>query len=163
MVLIYETENFTVKSKDENPHVTREDGGHIKIFPKDKYVNRQELPPKLAIELMKITVLVGEAMANALSKRGIDIGRINYQDNGNWNAVKPNDSFLSVHLYGRAKSAKIQKYGQALYLPRKEDEPEFYAKNKPLNKGDIIEIKKEITKLLKTKKKYSNIEWRLPK
>ncbi len=83
MALIYSTENFIVEAPDK-PHIARTDGGHINIYPKIKLVDRTQLSPKLATELMRLTIVAGEAMTTVLNKRGIDIGRINYQDNGNW-------------------------------------------------------------------------------
>ena len=89
MALIYETNNFIVESYEPNPHITRTDGGHIKISPKLKVVDRQALTPKLSIELEWITSLIGESMKIGLNNNGIDLERINYQDNGNWSVFKP--------------------------------------------------------------------------
>ena len=159
MALIFETENFFVDAFDK-PHVDRDDGGHITIAPKMRVPDRQHLPPKLAIQLIKLTCLVGEAMAIAMNKRGVDIGRINYQDNGNWLVFEPEGPYLLYHLYGRAKSAKYQKYGEAVYMPLREKNPEYYSKFKSLKEGDVIEIRKEIERLLKTEK-YKDSNWGL--
>ena len=155
MNLIYETSNFTVEAV-QLPLVTRLDGGHISISPKNRLDNRTLLTPKLAIEQMYLTMLIGEAMTIGLNNRGIDIGRINYQDNGNWGVFKPEGPFLHVHLYGRAKSAKIHKYGEACNFPFRETG--FYNDFEPINAEDIIEIKKEINILLETEK-YSFHNW----
>ena len=154
-----ETQNFTVEAMD-TPFVDRDDGGHIKITPKIKVLNRQLLSPKLAIEFMKLSVLVGEAFATAMNKRGVDIGRINYQDMGNWAVHTPEGPHVHNHLFGRAKSAKIQKYDEFCYLPPRSKNPEFYANLKPLNNGDIAEIKNEIDNLLQTEK-YKDATWGL--
>ena len=159
MALVYETDDFVVVAP-EKPHVTRTDGGHIKIRPKKRTLDRQAITPKQAVELMRLTVLVGEAMTKAMNKRGVDIGRINYQDNGNWTVFKPEGSYLHIHLYGRAKSAKIQKYGQACYFPHRQEKPEFYEQNQALTAEDIEEIKKQIALLLK-KEKYKASIWSL--
>jgi diadenosine tetraphosphate (Ap4A) HIT family hydrolase len=159
MVVIYETEDFEVEVYD-NPHITRKDGGHIGIVPKKKVSKRQQFTPKQAIELMRLTLVVGQAMETALKRRGIPIGRINYQDNANWGVFKKGGPHQHIHLQGRAKNAKIQKYGQALYFPHINENPDFYKDNKPLNKTDIKEIQKEIKRLLK-KKKYSDSAWSL--
>lgn len=116
MALIYETDNFIVEAVSK-PHVARTDGGHIKITPKQRVIDRTELSPEKAEELMRLTMIIGEAMAKGMNKRGIDIGRINYQDNGNWSVFKPEGPYFHYHLYGRAKSAKVQKYGDACYFP----------------------------------------------
>lgn len=157
MAIILETDDFVIESV-EKPHVDRDDGGHIKISPKIKVIDRQHLSPNLAVKLMRLTVLVGEAMTTVMNKRGVDIGRINYQDNGNWSVFKPEGPYLHYHLYGRAKSAKYQKYGEACYFPLREKNPEYYERFKPLNEGDIKEMRKEIKKLLKSDK-YQNQNW----
>lgn len=147
--LIHETPHFRVLAQDK-PHVDRADGGHIIILPKVRVKDRTCLSPLMAKELMKLTMIVGEAMATALNRRGIDIGRINYQDNGNWGVFKPEGPYLHIHLYGRAKSAKIQKYGEALHLPQRHTG--FYDLFEPLNDGDIAEIRNEIERLFLTPK-----------
>jgi len=155
MALIYQTDNFTVEAPEE-PLVTRTDGGHITITPKIRLADRTSLSPKLAIELMYLTILVGDAMATGLINRGIDIGRINYQDNGNWGVFKPEGPYLHYHLYGRAKSARIHKYGEACYFPFRETG--FYNEFEPLNDGDIAEIQKQI-KTLMDSGKYNFQNW----
>jgi diadenosine tetraphosphate (Ap4A) HIT family hydrolase len=154
---IFQTKNFIVEIF-EKPHISRTDGGHIVIIPKIRFSDRTQLSALLAIELMRLTMVVGEAMTTALNKRGIDIGRINYQENGNWSVFLPEGSFLHVNLYGRAKSAKIQKYGDALNFPHLETE--FYDSFEPLNDGDIEEVKKEIELIFK-QEKYQDQNWHL--
>ena len=154
---IFQTNNFIIIAV-EKPHITRTDGGHIIIIPKQKFVDRTQLTPELAIELMRLTMVAGEAMTKALNKRGIDIGRINYQDNGNWSVFKPEGPHLHIHLYGRAKSAKVQKYGDACYFPQMETG--FYDSFESLNDSDIEEIRKEI-KLIFKQEKYQDKNWHL--
>jgi diadenosine tetraphosphate (Ap4A) HIT family hydrolase len=119
--------------------------------------DRTQLTPKLAIELMRLTMVVGEAMAGALNRRGIDVGRINYQDNGNWSVFKPEGPHLHIHLFGRAKSAKINKYGDAIFAGHRDTG--FYDKFEPLNEEDILEIRKEIEKIFK-EEKYQDGNWK---
>jgi hypothetical protein len=95
-------------------------------------------------------------MAKGMNNRGVDIGRINYQDNGNWSVFKPEGPYLHIHLYGRAKSAKIQKYGDATNFPQRETG--FYDENEPLNDSDIAEIKKQIEEISK-QEKYQDSNW----
>jgi len=158
-LLIYETKNFVIATP-ELPLVTREDGGHIEISPKTRINNRTLLTPQLSIEMMRLTMLVGEAMTIGLKNRGINIERINYQDNGNWGVFKPDGPFLHIHLYGRATNAKIQKYGHACQFPMPESG--FYDDFEALTNEDIIEIKSQINALLETKKymlsSWNNIE-----
>ena len=159
MVLIYATENFIAEAV-EKPHVTRTDGGHIKISPKVTCLDRQALSPAHSVEMMRLTTLVGEAMVSAMKRQGIDIGRINYQDNGNWTVFRPEGSYLHIHLYGRAKSAKIQPYGQACFFPHRDEKPGFYEKNEPLNEEDVKAIKEDISKLEK-EERYVSGDWKL--
>ena len=159
MALIYESQNFMVQSA-EFPLVDRNDGGHVTIDPKFKISARQELSPKQAIELMRLTIIAGEAMTEVLTQHGIDIGRINYQDNGNWAVFKPEGPQLHYHLYGRAKSAVHQKYGQTLHMPHKDEHPEYYKTLKKLSQEDVEDIGKKITELL-SQAKYSDEAWGL--
>ena len=154
---IYETENFLVETL-EKPHISRTDGGHIFISPKVRLLDRTQLTPELAIEMMRLTMVVGEAMATALNRRGVDVGRINYQDNGNWGVFKPEGPELHVHLYGRAKSALVQKYGEATFFPL--PGTGFYDSCEPLTEEDLKEIREEIELVFK-KEKYLDQNWGL--
>lgn len=146
MALVYEARHFILKTLDQ-PHVSRSDGGHIVIDPKVAVEDRTQLTPEQAIELVKLTMAGGEAMKTVLARRGIDIGRINYQDNGNWRTE------LHVHLYGRARSAKLQPWGHALaFPPTREAFRQEMGNLEPLNSGDIAELQAEIGRLLETEK-----------
>lgn len=146
MARIFETKNFILESH-ERPEIDRLEGGHVKISPKVKVEDRTKLTPKQAIELMRFTIASGEAMKIAMKKIGVNIGRINYQDNGNWTP------YLHVHLYCRAVDAKVQKYGD----PIRDGHREEY---KPLNEDDIQRVKEELDKIFK-QKKFSDKNWGL--
>ncbi len=146
MALIFESEHFHIITP-ESPHVSRRDGGHLIVEPKVPVEDRTRLSREKAIELMKLTMVAGEAMKNVLTERGIDIGRINYQDNGNWRHE------LHVHLYGRARGATIQIYGHPLTLPpTREAFKEQMGDLEPLAEDDIVALKAEIIRLLATDK-----------
>jgi diadenosine tetraphosphate (Ap4A) HIT family hydrolase len=151
MTVIYESDNFTIRAA-ELPHVyvSREEGGHIQIKPKVGVSDRTMLSPELAIEYMKLSMVVGEAMKTALGRRGIDIGLINYQDMGNWMAFKPGGPMMHMQIFGRAKNAIKQKYGDAVNLPHLETG--FYRGFEPLNEGDIQELRTEINSIMNTPK-----------
>ncbi|MCA9459286.1 MAG: HIT domain-containing protein [Nanoarchaeota archaeon] len=146
MALIFETENFILESH-ERPEISREEGGHIKISPKKKISDRSELNPKEAIEFMRLSIVSGIAMKKAMRKNGIQIDRINYQDNGNWKAN------FHLHLYGRAVGAKMQKLGEPIIPGHKKE-------YQSLNEKEILDIKTEI-EILFSLEKYSNEKWRL--
>jgi diadenosine tetraphosphate (Ap4A) HIT family hydrolase len=146
MAIIFESRHFILKTLDQ-PHVSRNDGGHVVINPRVTVADRTQLSREQAIELMKLTMVTGEAMKTVLTRKGVDIGRINYQDNGNWRHE------LHVHLYGRARSATLQIWGQPLAFPptaaafRKE-----MGNLEALRDDDIAELGAEISRLLETEK-----------
>jgi diadenosine tetraphosphate (Ap4A) HIT family hydrolase len=146
MALVYEARHFVLRTLDQ-PHISRSDGGHIVIDPKVAVEDRTQLTPEQAIELVKLTMAGGEAMKTVLTRKGIRIGRINYQDNGNWRAE------LHVHLYGRALDAKLQPWGHALaFPPTREAFRKEMGRLEPLRPDDIAELREEIGRLLQSEK-----------
>lgn len=146
MAFIYETTNFFLESH-EKPEIDRLDGGHIKINPKVSVIDRSQLSPQLAIELMRFSIIAGRAFVTGMRKQGIEIGRINYQDNGNW---KPE---FHLHLYGRARAATQQKFGDPV-IPGHKDT--YF----PLTREDIEGIKEEIIKLFQ-QPEFRDDVWKL--
>lgn len=144
MTIIIETKNFIVEPHPR-PEVDRLDGGHIVINPKVKVEDRQQLLPEQAKELMRLTILVGEAMKRYYKSIGLELHRVNYQDNGNWRPEQ------HIHLYGRAKSAKYQKAGDPIISGHK-DEYQL------LNDQDVTSLRREIEQLL-TEPNYTNSDW----
>ncbi len=156
--VIYETDNFTVCIPG-SPHIPRGDGGHLWVRAKNKaYSNRCDLPPDEAVELMRLTMLTGEAMTAGLKNRGIELVRINYQENGNWAHKSNRLPVLHIHLYGRTEHPKTQTWPEALVFPAKETG--FYDGFERLDEGDTAEILKQI-KLLENSDKYKLSAWRL--
>jgi diadenosine tetraphosphate (Ap4A) HIT family hydrolase len=146
MPLVFASEHFEIVTP-EHPHVSRGDGGHLIIDPRVPVEDRTKLTRDQAVELMKLTMIAGEAMKTVLTGRGVDIGRINYQDNGNWRHQ------LHVHLYGRARGATLQPYGQPLaFPPTREAFMADMGDLEALNDGDVAALNKEIVRLLGTDK-----------
>lgn len=157
MSIFYETKNFIVESHP-NPFVSRTDGGHIRIRVKDESIpDRTKLLPSQAIELMRLTMLVGEAMQEGLKSRGIPVVKINYEELGNW-AFKPGGGhpFLHIHIFGRASNAVKQPFPEAVFLPDRSTG--FYDGFEPLNEEDIQAIVSVIEKLSR-EEKYSDKAW----
>ena len=145
-MLVYASQDFEV-SAPAHPHVSRNDGGHLIINPKVAVEDRTHLSRENAVELMKLTMVVGEAMKTVLGRQGISLGRINYQDNGNWRHE------LHVHLYGRALTATIQTYGHPLSFPPTPEAFKVQMGNlEPLSEDDVASLKAEIARLLATEK-----------
>jgi len=146
LALIYEARHFVLRTLDQ-PHVSRGDGGHIVIDPKIAVEDRTRLTREQAIELVKLTMIGGEALKTVLTRRGVAIGRINYQDNGNWRAE------LHVHIYGRALDAKRQPYGRALdFCGTREDFRREMGQLEGLDAEDISALREEIARLLASDK-----------
>jgi len=149
---IYETENFYIQAA-KRPFIDRSEGGHLYLYPKVDLRDRTQLSPSLAVEYMKLSMIAGEALISGMARRGVDVGIVNYQDMGNWGVFKPEGPSLHMQIYGRATTATIQKYGDAVQLPHRETG--FYDSFEPLTAEDVAEIKADIEALLKTEK-YSS-------
>ena len=80
--------------------------------PKVTVADRTQLDRERAVELMKLTMVAGEAMKTVLTQHGVDIGRINYHDNGNWRA-----RVARAFIRARARRHHWQTYGHFLKLP----------------------------------------------
>jgi diadenosine tetraphosphate (Ap4A) HIT family hydrolase len=150
--IIYSTENFDLEVPSR-PFLSREEGGHLRIMTKLQVSDRTKLSRDQAIEYMKLSMMTGEALTKGLSQRGIDVGIVNYQEMGNWSVFKPEGPIMHMHIFGRAKTATIQKYGQAVLLPDRDTG--FYDNFMPLDANDIVEIKKVLTEL-ETSSKYQD-------
>ena len=156
--LIYETANFKLQVPYK-PHVSRKEGGHVYIKKKNMPPeNVYELSPRELIELMRFTVLAGEAYKNAMNIRGIEVKRLNFQDNGNWAYLRGEEPVTHLHIYGRTEYSDKQKWGEALYFPNQFTD--YYNDIEPINVDDIKEIRKQIELLEKTEK-YNLINWNL--
>ena len=132
------------------PHIAREDGGHIVIVCKNySDVSYEDIPEEIAIELSILSRLTGSALKKALIKDNIEVGIVNYQINGNWSVNTDKKDPLHLHVYGRAKNSKNQKYGEALYLPK--PTTGFYNNYTGLSDSDINCIRKYIINGLKNK------------
>lgn len=161
MSTFFETSNFIVESHPK-PFVSRTDGGHIRIRVKDESIpDRTKLKPKQAIELMRLTMLVGEAVEQGMNEQGIPVVKINYEELGNW-AYKPNGGhpFLHVHIFGRSRDAIKQPFPDAVSLPDRSTG--FYEGFEPLTEEDEQVILSRIQFLLK-ENRYSVEAWGLVK
>jgi diadenosine tetraphosphate (Ap4A) HIT family hydrolase len=146
MTIVYESPHFEIVVP-ARPHVTRSDGGHLIINPKVAVEDRTRLTRDQAVELVKLTMVAGEAMTSVLTRKGIPIGRINYNDNGNWRHE------LHVHLYGRSREATIQPWGTFLQIPPTREAFNARMGNlEPLDAEDVSDLRAEIVRLLATEK-----------
>ena len=156
-ILVYETNNFIVEAfAKQTPHVSREEGGHLRIVPKEHYENRWDMPPKVASECIRLSMIVGEALKIAMNNLGIPIVRINYQDMGNWAYKRKVKAYFHINVYGRAENAVFQVWPEAVQLPDRSTG--FYDEFQPLNQQDIDEIKNQIL-IIEKRDKYNCSEW----
>ena len=155
-ITIYETANFKVEVVPR-PHVSREEGGHLRIKSKEKYFSsRMDFNSNEAKEAMRLSMMAGEALKRAMILRGIPIVRINYMEAGNWAAKSGKPFFFHIHVYGRAENAKIQIWPEAVQLPSRDTG--FYDKFLPLDSDDIVELKKQFS-MIEKEEKYRLSNW----
>lgn len=148
--LIFETDNFVVEAPPK-PFVSREEGGHIRIRIKDESItDRTKLSSKVAIEYMRLSMVVGEAMEVVMNSQGIPVVKINYQDMGNWAYKQGKKPFLHYHIFGRVLGAKHQPYPESVFLPDRSTG--FYEEFIPLTTDDITQLKDEITRIMSREK-----------
>lgn len=136
---IYESKHTKI-ALPKRPHVTREDGGHLVVYPKRRVKEIYELDKDELLDCFLTVSILSAAMKDVLAKNDIIIENFNIQDNGNWSFLKNEELALHIHIYGRTKANKYQKFGEALYLPYAEDNPKFYDRNLPIEDGELQEI-----------------------
>lgn len=150
--VILETKTFCVEVP-EKPFIDREDGGHLRIMSKIKVKDRTELNFEQTVEYALLSEVVGKALELAMTDRGIEIGNVNWQEMGNWSVFKPEGITLHIHIFGRAKNAKTQKYGEAVQLPFRDTG--FYESFNKLNSEDVAKLKQKFEDLLAQSKYLS--------
>lgn len=168
MPLILETSKFIVKGHDK-PHHDRDNGGHAVVSPKESYGDRTEMPMDLYVLMMQLVMVVGEAITTVMRKKGVDVVRINYQDNGNW-AYHPSmkkEPHIHVHLYVRSNGEKhptgdlrFKPFPEAMVAPFIGDNPEYYESFKPYTEEDCADFRAEIERLLASEK-YKGVKEKL--
>ena len=137
---LFETDHCLI-AIPQRPHVSREEGGHMVIFPKRAVAERFEQTEEEAIDMLLTSMRLGRAMTEVLCEEGIEIRTINYQDNGNWYFLRGEEKpSLHLHLYGRVPGTVNQIFGESLYFPDPNDHPEFYDRNEPLNDEEAEKI-----------------------
>jgi diadenosine tetraphosphate (Ap4A) HIT family hydrolase len=160
MSIIFETQDFIVNAHDK-PHHSRENGGHIIIWPKQHFAQQADMPVELAQNFMVLSMIVGEAFTKVMQSQGLKVARVNYQNNGNWAYKKtPPEPQTHLHLYLRTWGEKhptndplFQPFPDALVFPP--TTTDFYDKFVALTEQDCIAIKNEILSLFDTEKYQS--------
>lgn len=135
--VIWSDENFEIRLPNR-PHVDRDDGGHLVVYPKRDVSFRRELPVQEAQALAVLLQALEEAYLFAMRARGLDMVWLNIQDNGNWSLLTDKPRHFHVHLYGRCRTEHGQTPGQALVFP--DPHSAIYDEKKQLDEGDIAAI-----------------------
>lgn len=158
---IFETKDFTVSALLK-PHHSRNNGGHIAIFPKIEVEHRHELPLDIARDMTYLSMIAGEAATRVMRRNGVDVVRANYQENGNW-AYKPGAQFpprAHLHIFLRSTDERhpdgdprFQPFPEAIAMPPKETG--YYDSFEPLTADDCAAIHDEIVSLLSSEKYQS--------
>lgn len=120
------------------PHVDRDDGGHLVVYPKRDVGFRSELPVEEAQALAVLLQALENAYILAMRSRGLDMVWLNIQDNGNWSLLADKPRHFHVHLYGRCRTEVGQTPGQALVFP--DPHSTVYDENRQLDEEDIAAI-----------------------
>lgn len=156
--VIYQTKSFSVE-RAPRPFVSREEGGHIRIFPKNKTISCiNDLTPQESIELIRLEAIVRESMIEGMNQQGVPVIWINLEDLGNW-AFKRNEvPILHIQVFGRASTATKQLWPEAVYLPDRSTG--FYDNFEPLTSQDMKVIGEIIQEKIK-QEKYSDQAWGL--
>lgn len=111
--------DFCVPSR---PHIDFIEGGHLFIEPADKSITeRCEISTEDLLEMSLATQLLGAAIQEVFPQYGVELYRLNYQDNGNWSFLRGEVPLMHIHIYGRAQNETKQSFGQALVFPPPDD------------------------------------------
>lgn len=158
--IICETEHFVLLCPDR-PHIPREDGGHVYITTKERVCDRTEFSAETAQEFILFSMACGAGYKAAMKQRGIEIGRINYQENGNWafRKGKSYPPYFHLHLYGRTEGSVTQPWGQALSFP--DPDTGYYEGFTKLAEEDIAAIRREILRAVE-EEKYKELSVTVP-
>lgn len=156
--LIFQTKHFTVERAPQ-PFISREEGGHIRIFAQNpEHTSTADLSPKEAIELMRLEMVVRDAMIAGMNRQGVTVIWVNIEELGNWPFKKNQLPQLHLHVFGRVADAAKQVWPEAPYLPARESG--FYDDFVTLTDEDLRVIRSEIESRLALPK-YTDAEWGL--
>lgn len=103
----------------QRPHISPGDGGHLLVVPRRHVRDRSRLTPAEVLALEYASLVAAQGLTQTL---GTDW--FNYQENGNW-SVENTGAHMHLHVYGRARQAVAQPYGEALRFPNRSELPRW--------------------------------------
>ncbi|MFJ6841961.1 HIT family protein [Streptomyces griseoluteus] len=103
----------------QRPHISPRDGGHLLVVPRRHVRDRSRLTPAEVLGLEYASLVAALGLTQTLGTEWF-----NYQENGNW-SVENADAHMHLHVYGRARRAVTQPYGEALRFPTRSELPKW--------------------------------------
>ena len=149
--IVYDDRYFEVVAP-QFPLNSREDGGHLILIKKAPVTDRSDLTYQEAIDFMRITMIVGQAMYDVLG-----IERMNYEDLGNWGLDEPGGAKMHLHFFGRAREQIHQIRGQHMFLYPKGHKI-YQGHLEPLNDSDLQRLTARIAELVNEPKYWKMAE-----
>jgi len=98
----------------ERPHISIADGGHLVVVPTRHVKDRRDL-----IEREFLQMFYGSKLAAGALSVAFGVDWFNFQENGNWSLGTDGQPHLHLHVYGRARAALEQPFGEALRFPER--------------------------------------------
>lgn len=123
------------------PMVYREDGGHLILIPNRHVVDVRFFSPAETIEYMAFTRTASEVMYDLVPKMMIPIGRVNYHDNGNFEADKKIGAHQHLHIYGRSKTSVNQVWKGHLNFPEWNPDHPYYRQASHFSDAEKTQIR----------------------
>ena len=108
------------------PMVYREDGGHLILIPNRHVVDVRFFSLQESDEYIKFMKVASTIMYDFLPTIGIDVGRINYHDNGNLEADKVIGAHQHLHIFGRSRVSVNQVWKDYLRFPAWSSDEQYY-------------------------------------
>ncbi len=125
----------------EHPLNCRDDGGHLIMVKRERVTDRSDMTYMKAIDFMRISMLVGKAMYQALG-----VERVNYEDLANWGLDDPEGPKMHLHFFGRARRQVHQIRGQHLSLFPK-GHPIYDGHLKPFTEDEVERLRVKIVEI----------------
>lgn len=98
-------------------HNAGTDGGHLIVLPRRHVLTRWDL------EFSEVAAMhVLSYVCKVALERSCGATWWNLQENGNWGLSRPSGPHMHLHVYGRRRDSVRQPYGEALVLPKRDDQ-----------------------------------------